>query len=462
MRPRRYATLTTAAWCSVALVPLVICGCAAVDQFSSRAQDYNHQTADSKGGQILLNVVRSAYSQPLQFTDVSTVAATSSLSGTLGATVPFPLNIAAISGVRTIAASPSATATGGSTVNVANLNTQEFYQGLQKPLTNSQIDYYLFSGFYDLYPSELLPLFISEIDIKNADGTTFVLRNRGTSPQSFNRFYFATSQLLKGGLSTEQAAKAKPTKVGPELEVQQASDPKLLSALVTGSSAPSTSSTGSDGSGSGEAGGFTLQPITKKVDGEKKTFYQLQKNGGAGGAGGDRFCFSTTWHPQNDLDLSMSKPIKEKEHLIFLGLENEKYVWPVAVHPSLYCGRSSGSRAAGGSEKISFKTRSIEEIFYFLGQIVRTELGIASGEEASLAIPSSDGSTFRLFHVEHRLPVGEEPWVMYNGQIFSIRIDPSGKQDASSRVLQMMTDLLALQSSAKNLPAPNLIAVTTQ
>jgi hypothetical protein len=32
---------------------------------------------------------------------------------------------------------------------------------------------------------------------------------------------------------------------------------------------------------------------------------------------------------------------------------------------------------------------------------------------------------------------------------------------ASSRVLQLLTDLTALQSSAKNLPAPNIIAVTT-
>src|SRR5581483_6987940 len=337
MKMRRRATLTIFARCLVALTPLAFCGCAFVDQFAPRTKDYNHAAGESKGSQILLNVVRSAYSQPLQFTEISTVAGTSSVGGTVSTTIPFPLNRPASLAAQSIGATPSVTASGGNTVNVANLNTQEFYQGLQKPLSKSQIAYYLFSGFYDLYPVELLPLFISEIDVKNPDGTTFVLRNRGTSQQSFNRFYFATSQLLKGGLNTEPAAKAKPTKVGPELEAQQASDPKLLSALVTGSS--TSSGAGAD-SGSGSSG-FTLQPVTRKVDGEKKTYYQLQKAGGTGGGGDDRFCFSTTWHPQQDLDLTMSKPIEGKEHTIFLGLENGKYVWPLTVHPSFYCGHAN-------------------------------------------------------------------------------------------------------------------------
>jgi hypothetical protein len=40
-------------------------------------------------------------------------------------------------------------------------------------------------------------------------------------------------------------------------------------------------------------------------------------------------------------------------------------------------------------------------------------------------------------------------------------IDPAGNSDTSSRILQLLTDLLALQSSAKSLPAPNVIAVTS-
>ncbi|MVT55291.1 hypothetical protein GPL17_33200 [Bradyrhizobium yuanmingense] len=418
-----------------------------MDQFSPRAQDYNHQTASSKSNQILLNVVRSAYSQPLQFTDVSTVAGTASVSGTLGETIPFPLNIAARTGSRSITASPSVTGTGASTVNIANLNTQEFYQGLQKPLSKSQIAYYLFSGFYDLDPYTLLPLFISEIEVTDGTGKKFVLRNRGTSQQSFARFYFATAQLIKGGLRTEPAAKAKPTKVGPLLSEDEAKDPKLLSALVTSAS----SSSGSSGGGSG----LTLSAVSSEKNGEKQTNYQLQREGGSGGE--DQFCFADIQHPQGDLDLSITGPLKSKEHTIYLGLENGRYVWPVTVPPSQYCGHSAGGTA--GRYRILFKTRSLEEIFYFLGQIVRTELGLAGDTHAPLGVPFADGHVFHLFRVERRLPIGDEPWTMINGQVFVIRIDPSGKQDASSRVLQLLTDLLALQSSAKNFPAPNLIAI---
>ncbi len=159
---RRVGTLL-GAHCLIVLFAVSLCGCAAIDQFSPRAQDYNRETAESKSNQILLNVVRSAYSQPLQFTEVSSVSANASVNGTLAATVPFPLDIAARTGARTISATPSASLTGGNTVSVANLNTQEFYQGLQKPLSKAQITYYLFSGFYDLDPDALLPLFVSEI-----------------------------------------------------------------------------------------------------------------------------------------------------------------------------------------------------------------------------------------------------------------------------------------------------------
>jgi hypothetical protein len=433
--------------CLAALVTVLLCGCAAVDQFSPRAQDYNHQTANSKSNQILLNVVRAAYSQPLQFTDVSTVAGTATVSGTLGETIPFPLNIAARTGSRSITASPSVTGTGGSTVNIANLNNQEFYQGLQKPLSKSQITYYLFSGFYDLDPYALLPLFISEIEVMDGTGKKFVLRNRGTSQQSFARFYFATAQLIKGGLRTEPATKAKPTKVGPLLSEYEAKDPNLLSALVTSASSSSGSSGG---------GGLTLSAVSTEKNGEKQTNYQLQREGGSGGE--DRFCFADVQHPQGDLDLSLTGPLKTRDHTIYLGLENGRYVWPVTVPPSQYCGHSAGGTAS--RYRILFKTRSLEEIFHFLGQIARTELGLAGDAQAPLGVPFADGHEFHLFRVQRRLPIGEEPWAMINGQIFVIQIDPSGKNDASSRVLQLLTDLLALQSSAKNLPAPNLIAIT--
>jgi hypothetical protein len=430
-----------------AVLATQLCGCGAIDQFSPRAQDYNRATADAKSNQILLNVLRAAYSQPLQFTDVTTVAGTTSINGQLSDSVPLPLNTAARLAARTVSASPSVSLTGGNTVNVANLNTQEFYKGLQAPLATSQVSYYLFSGFYDLNSSELLPLFLSEIRLAEGNGRTSILRNRATSKDSFSRFYSATRQLVRAGLYTEPPEKAKPTNIGPLLDDAEARDPKLLSALIAGASA----STG-DNSG----GGITLVAVRKEENGVKTIKYQLQKSGGGGGD--DRFCFLDQRESKELADVITTTPYRSKEHLIHVALFNDRPELPVKIASAQFCGKSG--KAPKNATELKFKTRSVEEMFHFLGEIVRTELGLAGSDSASLAIPSSDKPDFRLFHVERRLPIGDEPWAMINGQIFVIAIDVTGQYDASSRVLQLLTDLLALQSSAKNLPAPNLIAIT--
>jgi len=140
----------------------------------------------------------------------------------------------------------------------------------------------------------------------------------------------------------------------------------------------------------------------------------------------------------------------------------------VSIGTSYYCGSktspadpSSNNSKHKAGQGITLTTRSLEGIFFYLGEMVRTELGVATGEPISLGVPREAGRPeFNLFKLEHRLPIRYEPWVMYDSQIFSISVDPSGQNDASSRVVQLLTDLLALQSSAKSFPAPNLIAIT--
>jgi hypothetical protein len=56
------------------------------------------------------------------------------------------------------------------------------------------------------------------------------------------------------------------------------------------------------------------------------------------------------------------------------------------------------------------------------------------------------------------MPVNGEISANFHGTYYTVAADPSGS-DASSQVLAILTDLLALQSSAKSLPAPNVIAV---
>ena len=74
---------------------LAMCGCALIDNLSPRATRYNDETADTKSAAILLNVLRAAYSKPLQFSDVTTVSGVSSIGGNAGATTgaAFPTHL---------------------------------------------------------------------------------------------------------------------------------------------------------------------------------------------------------------------------------------------------------------------------------------------------------------------------------------------------------------------------------
>jgi hypothetical protein len=127
------------------------------------------------------------------------------------------------------------------------------------------------------------------------------------------------------------------------------------------------------------------------------------------------------------------------------------------VEPKYFCGadkqettpeQKSQSQTLGN---LTIRTRSVEEIFKFLGQMARTELGIGILEPDPLKIPHKEGGPyFHLFRIRQDV---------YAGRPYTISIDPSGYYDGSSRVVQLLTALLALQSSAKNLPAPNVISV---
>jgi hypothetical protein len=106
--------------------------CVVVDNFAHRSVDYNLQAENSKNKNFLLNVVRSAYRKPLQFTDLTTLTgqATASVTGVF--TLPFAANHAAATRVSSF--SPGATVSGGPNFTVAVLNTKEFYQGILTPL----------------------------------------------------------------------------------------------------------------------------------------------------------------------------------------------------------------------------------------------------------------------------------------------------------------------------------------
>ena len=59
--------------CLGLLAECSLAGCAVVDPFGSRVDIYNQEAADSKSRLLVLNVVRDAYGQPLEFSTLSTL-----------------------------------------------------------------------------------------------------------------------------------------------------------------------------------------------------------------------------------------------------------------------------------------------------------------------------------------------------------------------------------------------------
>jgi hypothetical protein len=120
------------------------------------------------------------------------------------------------------------------------------------------------------------------------------------------------------------------------------------------------------------------------------------------------------------------------------------------------------------STNIKFTMRSVEGVFLFLGEVARRQLGLDSKQPGDLSYPAGgaesqdeiNNRTFvpkYLFKVERGVPPAGGIGAELAGGAYSIAPDPTGA-DASSQVIQILTDLMALKSSAKSLPAPSVIA----
>jgi len=213
---------------ALALISLsILGGCAVVDQYSSRAIEYNEQTAASKNSIVSLNILRAAYREPLQFTEVTTVTGTAAAQGGLSADIPLRVGGTSFTTPQILTLNPSASVSGGPNFSVANLNTQEFYQGIQSPISAQVVANYAAAG---VSLNLLLPLVIADITLEEADQIS-VHRNTGSSEASFTGFRMVTNQLVKKGLGVS-VTEEEPEWIGPVLTKKEASDPKLLSGLA--------------------------------------------------------------------------------------------------------------------------------------------------------------------------------------------------------------------------------------
>jgi len=380
-----------------------------VDAVGGRAGTFNQQAADSSSKLILTNIIRAAYAEPLQFTSLSAATGQGSIGGTAGANVPFPFRGGAGQiPLQIIGGTLNSTSSVGNSFTVSNQNNQEFYQGIQRPMSE-QLLFSLMSEGYD--PRIILNLFVSEI-ILTGKHKTVILRNNPEVPNQWNNFYSAINSLIRSGFDAERISDV--SQIGPELSTYALQDPRLIAALI---GAPDSA------------------PAINKVDGK----YRLQKREYS-----YRACF-------RDAGRSVV--------LAYYGYPVPDPAQTLTLNDGDNCGAPPAERAMPNSGvKLHFRTRSVKAAILYLGAMVRVQWGIAATSENNLQIPHSDGTKFSLFKVS-RDSQAEWVSVSYRGQYYGLKRDPAGLTDGSSRVMQLLTDSLALQSSSKDVPAPTIISV---
>jgi hypothetical protein len=415
---------------------LLFGSCTAVDEFSPRAVTYNLAAERAQNQTVLLNVVRSALRRPMQFTTVQSVTGTASESGTVQLTLPF--------GNRT-PLSPNnlqltGTANGGPSFAVAVLDTQEFYQGITQPISGKLLDFLLAEG----YPRSLVfYLLTNRIDLVDSQGRSKQFQNYVGYDDEFGKFQKTMDFLIRLGLTTR--SHMADTSFGPQLTHAEAA--KMVVA------APKAA--------------LDLEKIngsdTYRVK-KSETQYSL--------------CFDPLPLFEALVDTvslcSKETPINpaERNHVKLspLGLRE--------LHEEL------ASDFPTDVVNIRLHPRSVEAILYFLGEVVRRHLSrdidmirrviqIKIGP-VSKPMPkadcgvSDDGISKRLrdnysceslFFVE-RGENREAPHlaVTYLDEIYWL-LDEKPKTGWSLPTLALVRELLALSTSAKELPATSTLSI---
>lgn len=193
-----------AALCGVAVLAP---GCAAIRPAQRVAVDYNRAFAQSRDEILLLNIVRAASREPLQFSTMGNVTGTGRAGGSItsslanligGGTNPFTVS----PGLTLTEAHPSLT--------IIPLSSKEFTEGILRPITPQVLNYFLGQGWD---PEFLLPLVVAGV---RCSGQRNVLNGADYTTNDYYRFADMFSVASAKGFRLEQQPKGTPVQIQME------------------------------------------------------------------------------------------------------------------------------------------------------------------------------------------------------------------------------------------------------
>jgi hypothetical protein len=416
---------------------------------------------------------------------------------------------------RSVTSTGSGTASlsGGQTFTVPVLDTQEFYQGILTPVSPQVVDYYVQQGFP---PQLLFDLFILSVEVIAADSPScerFVFRNSVRNELQFGQFQALADYLLGSGFTTEhyiESLSFGPAIAAPKPETQNVDTPaQMIDAYSkaataglsiradgngyhlqkranrfrfcfarSGSKKPTWLGTLEDKAYCGYA--TARQPASKGTQNQ-----QAPRCGTASDEQGAAEGGSSQFHGILLSELFLNR-LQQVQQAHAANNYSPEDVFPIKEF-----------RNKNKHVTFKFQTRSVEGILYYLGEItrqyLRPEFGSASRliqiknglrygnlpmSECNLAENGGryqekhdlrqltgrhalDGRSYsceNLFVLETDREPGSIYSVQYDGMNYTIPNDPE-RTGRSLQVLELIKQLLALHTSAKQLPQSSVISI---
>ncbi|MBV8888436.1 MAG: hypothetical protein JO267_08155 [Alphaproteobacteria bacterium] len=495
------------------LVALGLAGCSFVDAFSSRAVDYNREAEQAQLQALLLNVIRASYNRPMQFTSLTTVSGTASISGGTSLQIPFGHH-RPVAGVSPDILTLTNNVSGGPTFSVPVLDTQEFYQGELAPLTGQEIRFFLDAGYT---PSVLFYLFIDSVELTTTGAgkpQKFVFRNTVADDYDFDQFAAVADYLLSLGISVERIQHSE--KIGPELPAAKVTDPRDLAQLtsaglkISAVGEKQTTSTPATRVSTGDAtptAGAATKVRKSKPSAAQAGRYQVEKPSTS-----YRPCFEPPSSKAALVDASLvcgAKASVDEEAQSVGNLTRASggiSVGPLAarlqqvradfVQRLRTRSESSAKTAAelaglpnlpaGARVQLKVIVRSTEAILHYLGtvvarhlhpgfdrpRVIQVKIGVGylpypiapcpDTSDAGVTVDVAPGYRCEnLFLLEQHDDPGDSPLaVSYDGKTYWVPSD-GARAGRTMRDLDLVKQLLALHISAKELPQSNILNVVS-
>lgn len=437
---------------SLLLSFLTTSGCAIVDLYGPRVDVYNQEAEASRNRLLLLNIIRSAHGEPLQWSSLNQVLGSASASGTFGASIPIIGRLPA-TGSLLYNLSPMVSTNGGPTFTVPLLDTKEFQTGIITPVTPATIKTFVDEG----YPLEaILPLVLSAIEFSPPGGGTYRIENddqQADSPQAqfwaFQRFAIVVRQLIDKGLTIEAVGMP----VGVLLLRKDIQNPKTISDAIAGGLEIKEYNLG----GEPKDPYLTTEDLKYLHDQKQTNYFRAFKT-----VRNFRFCFDKLkfYKQQHPKAIVLQPSELTDRKLSFFGRNLEERPEATIIIPAdLVCGYR-GARVPS-RERIEFNVRSTEGTVVYLGKLARLQLGLDDNAPLPSIKVDKDprgADKFDLFTVQRGTLQGPSITTALDGDTYSVPVR-GGKTDLSSRVITLLGEMVTLNNSAKDLPPPNVISV---